>query len=76
MIKFSSSRGKNGFLIGFGLSEENIKRLKEGQPICVDMTEIGFSEGSALIFYGETEEAMALQSQEAGFITPDTKIKA
>ena len=66
MIKFRA-----GNKIGFGLSEVNIKKLKEGKPISIDMGEMGFPGISAMIFYGETEEQM--QGDLAEFIGPETK---
>ncbi len=53
MIKFRA-----GELIGFGLSAENVKRLQAGEPIRFSLAEMGLP-GEVLIFYGETEEAMA-----------------
>ena len=49
MIKFTSNN-----LIGLGLTSENIKRLKQGQPIAIKGTEIGKSH-DILIFYGKNE---------------------
>ena len=57
MIKFMAGSDKET-LIGFGLSEENIKALKEGNPISIDMSEMGFKDTRAMIFFGETEEDM------------------
>lgn len=56
MIKF-----KAGTLIGFGLSEENVKLLKKDRPIKVDLTTLGLSGNEVkdiLIFYGKTERDM------------------
>lgn len=39
----------------FGLSEENVKRLKQGNPIAFDLEPLGGT-GSVLIMYGKTEE--------------------
>jgi hypothetical protein len=44
-------------LIGFGISEENVKRLKKGMPILINLKEMGI-EADILIFYGETEAEM------------------
>jgi len=74
MVKFVRCE-KDGFVLGFGLSEENIKKLREGQPIRTDLKDLGFSQGTAFIFYGRTEEEMDLELQRNGFITPDTCIK-
>lgn len=45
----------NGDLV-FGLSEENIKRLKAGQPIAFNLKDMGLEERRVLITYGETED--------------------
>ncbi len=56
MIKFKTTGpdGSPGF--GFGLSEENIRRLKAGQPIRINLEDLGMK-GTVVILYGETEEA-------------------
>jgi hypothetical protein len=43
-----------------GLSDENIKRLKEGQPIKFNLKEHGFSDIEVFIFNGKDEESMYL----------------
>jgi hypothetical protein len=53
MVKF-----KCGDVTVFGLSEENIKRLKDNQPIRIDMAEIGGT-GTTYIYYGKTEKDLA-----------------
>jgi hypothetical protein len=69
-----SSNGKQ--IIVLGLSWENLRRLKECQPIHVDATtHAGFPEQlSILIFSGETESTMARQMRE--LIGPETKVVA
>lgn len=47
----------NGDLV-FGLSAENIKRLKDGQPIVINMKDVGLEERRIMITYGETEEKL------------------
>lgn len=49
VIKFRA-----GDLLGFGISEENVKRLKAGQPIKINLAEMGLS-GQMLIFYKPTD---------------------
>lgn len=56
MVKFRA-----GETIGFGLSEENMRLLKEGKPIKVDLTELGLpgkEVRDVFIFYGKTERDM------------------
>lgn len=52
MIKAKLS---NGDLV-FGLSEENVRRLKEGQPVKINLKDMGLEDRNILIVYGETEE--------------------
>ena len=66
MVKFVSiDFNGTGPLLGLGLSELNIRKLKEGQPILVKSTDVpGMSdalgwEGNVLILYGKTEADMA-----------------
>jgi len=57
LIKFTST-GKNTTLIGLGISEGNVKRLKEAQPILVKGSELGFDWLEILIFYGRDEDEL------------------
>lgn len=57
MVKFTAA-GPDGPIIGLGISEGNVERLKAGQPILVDLKTMGFQEGSIMIFYGESNAAM------------------
>lgn len=72
MIKFKSELNGRP-LVGFGLSEKNIERLKEGSPILFDAKELGI-DASVTIFYGETEEKMVKDFQKHGMISVGTKI--
>jgi len=67
MVKFNA-----GKLIGFGLSEENIKLLKQGKPISIDLKEMGIDK-KLMIFYGVTENHMKNMLNE--FIGDKTEIK-
>ena len=70
MVKFTYTTA-GVICYGFGISEENVNRLKKGQPIFIDLSEIGGT-GEVMIFYGKTEEDMARDL--AGVIGPDTVI--
>jgi len=67
MIKFRA-----GELLGFGISEENVKRLKAGQPIKINLAEMGLS-GEMLIFYKPTDEEL-VESMKP-YIGKETVIK-
>lgn len=58
-------------MVIFGLSRGNTRKLHEGQPILVDLSELGLP-GNVLIFAAETEAALTAQIGE--FISPDTKV--
>lgn len=70
MIKFIGGN-ENDPIIGLGLSFKNLKKLKQGQPILIDLVELGLV-GNILIFSGSTEQIMEGQLKE--FITDKTKI--
>jgi hypothetical protein len=53
MIKAKLVMDDGKVLLVFGVSAENITRLQGGDPIQIDLTEMGLS-GEMLIFYGET----------------------
>lgn len=72
MIKFTVDT-KDGKLVGLGIAEANVRRLKKGQPIKVDLQEIGLGEGSIGIFYAKTERE--LLDMLSPYIGPDTKLK-
>ena len=58
MIKFKGiNKNTKKHFIGFGLSEENIKRLKENLPIVINGEDIN-SIYDYVIFYGKTEGDM------------------
>lgn len=71
MIKFLA-----GDIVGFGLSQENVKRLKLGQPILVKLRDMGLdSDLRVTIIYGETEAEMYHDLKRAGLISEDTQIR-
>lgn len=71
MVKFKYTRKDGSPGYGFGISAENVERLKKGQPIIIDMTEMG-GEGEVMIFYGETTGDLIKTVQP--FIGKETKI--
>lgn len=64
--------GKPSFV--FGLSAENVKRLKQGSPIHFDLNTVG-GEGDVTIFYGETEEEMIKVLRKADLFADDMAVK-
>lgn len=58
MIKFTASVGDKT-LIGFGFSDANLKLLREGNPVLVDLDQLNIPGGyEILIFYGGSEQSM------------------
>jgi len=59
MIKFSSTGHDDSVLLGLGISELNVRKLKEGMPIYIKDEELekltGWN-GNILLLYGRTEE--------------------
>lgn len=53
MIKFKTVDPNGKALLGFGISAENVEKLKAGQPIVVNLNEMGIN-ASMMIFYRET----------------------
>lgn len=53
MIKAKTSKG-----IILGLSDENLERLKAGQPIVFNLSELGLPDNEVMIFNGKTEQDM------------------
>lgn len=68
-------KARAGNLFMFGLSAENVKRLKEDKTMVIDLAELGGPEGRVVIFYGDTEEIMIQKMQTAGLPVPDRFVK-
>lgn len=65
MIK-ATGRNKDGsqrFVI-LGLSEANLSKLREGKPIHIFGAELGIPH-DIIVFWGQTEEAMARELEKA-----------
>ena len=58
MIKFLYEK-EESTLVGLGISEENVRRLKDDQPIVVKLSDMGITTDiQVLIFYGKDEKEM------------------
>lgn len=60
-----------GELLMFGLSDENIKRLRDNHPIYFDLKELGLS-GKVVIFWGPTEDEM--KKALVSMLAPDAEV--
>lgn len=74
MLKLKmTANGKPTILIG--LSDENIKRMREDKPVHIFLSELGLGDGELVIFTGPDEEAMATTLEDAG-VLPKGSAKA
>lgn len=65
MIKFRGDASDGKPVMVFGLSHQNIDRLKAGEPISFSLSELGL-EGHVIIMAGETEAAIYEELTGAG----------
>lgn len=68
MIKFRTD-GKVP-IYGLGVSRGNIDRLTNGQPIVVNLQDIGGPPGQVVIMFGETERAIFDELKSLDLIAP------
>lgn len=47
---------RKGDTVVFGLTDENVERLKKGQPIQFNMTELGLPNQTVIIIHGKDEQ--------------------
>ncbi len=69
MIKFKGENNGKVFL-GIGISEANVRKLKEGMPILIN--EPTFFDCEILLMYGKTEKDMA--SEIHPYMSPGFKL--
>ena len=74
MIRFGATLENGRRLIGLGISDENIARLRQGKPIFVAGSSVGVPEVEIIICWGATE--YELTEQLASLIGPETDIRA
>lgn len=63
----------NGDLL-FGISAENVKRLKIGQPIAFNLKDMGLEDRKVMIVYGETEQDIMAELINEDHVDTTTKI--
>lgn len=71
MIKVRTTNGQ----VVLGLSEENIKRLKQGKPISFNLSALAMPPCPVMIFYGKTEDAMLEELRKAGMCMDPTMLE-
>ena len=75
MIKFTTKHPDGKICIGLGLSDKNIKLLRQKKPIVVNLAELGLTfNAEIMIFTGTNEREM--QKELSEFIGPDTVINS
>ena len=66
MLKFIGTFNDRPTL-GLGLSDENIRKLQEGKPIAIHLSEVDLPyDLSIVIFHGKTEISMITDLQDRG----------
>jgi hypothetical protein len=76
MIKFRGTDKNDVPVVGFGLSEANVQRLKQGMPILIDTDdtkELFGVPAQIVIFYGNTEESMQEELRATGLGFPEAR---
>lgn len=73
MLKFSATTATGSKLVGLGLTDENIERLRAGKPIHVDLREMNLPyDIQILVFAGKDESALRAALQP--LVGPNTTI--
>lgn len=59
-------------MIGLGLIDENLVRLRADEPIVIDTQELGLADGPFIVLFGggKTEAELAQYLADAGFKVP------
>ena len=73
MIKLKIRNDNDEVAYVFGLSKGNIELLQQGRAIKFDMAQIG-GEGTMVILYGETEQAIVEDLKKHGVVIPTADI--
>ena len=78
MFKAKAKAGDGRTLVLLGLTDENLKRLKQGQPIDIDTSVLqvapGETVGHICIFYGKDEASIGRELES--LIGPQTIVHA
>lgn len=76
MLKFLS-RGENRTLVGLGLTNENLRRMQEGLPVHLKLSEMGLEgpqgEIEFFVYHGKNEESLKRELEKGGLIGPETE---
>jgi hypothetical protein len=75
MIKFTLPKSDGQKILGFAITETNVERLKQGDPIYFDLNELGVAGYDVLIMYGKDQEDIGKQLKEAALAPEGTKFE-
>ena len=76
MIKLVVTKKEGGKILLFGLSKENIERLKQEQPIHFFLSEMGnYGKDEVMIIYGETEQSITAELKTIFPNLPDPSVQ-
>jgi hypothetical protein len=74
MIKAKAKSPEGKEILLFGLSEENITRLRMQQPIIVIGEEMGVPNFDIIIMWGQTEDDIIAELSAANMVSSETKV--
>jgi hypothetical protein len=72
MLKAVVHRADSPSLLMLGLSGENVTRLAAGEPILLDLGQLGLPPIHVVLSYGQTERVIAEEWERAGILPPGT----
>lgn len=69
MITFSAVSKEGRRLVGLGISKANVKLLKYGEPIKLDLDGLGVKDVTFFMFYGQSDADVRDYLHARGFLT-------
>jgi hypothetical protein len=70
MVKAGANGADGKRIVILGITEENVRRLRDGKPIHVHGDEVGAPDVTIFIMYGKDNKDVARQLEETGFRLP------
>lgn len=72
MIKARSSDEAGQPIVILGITGENVARMAAGEPVLVNMTELGLPPMKVILMYGKTERHITAELELHGLLPPGT----
>ena len=72
MIKARSVGADGNPLVFLGLTGENVTRLAAGEPILIQLADLGLPSMQVALMYGKTERHITAQLERLGLLPPGT----